>query len=110
MQQNLWYLLDHPAPAFCFRVTDNLKEISEVYKLIKYLQDESIAHNIFMKITDTLNAVEVYVFPRKSTTGVKQLAAFNVAVLELSGWFPVFSKYSVIQVAFTRVGPLNIRN
>ncbi|XP_061717356.1 GDP-D-glucose phosphorylase 1 isoform X2 [Cydia pomonella] len=35
--------------------------------------------------------VRVLVTPRLSTAGVKMLTSFNVAVLELSGWFPVFN-------------------
>ncbi|XP_047998457.1 GDP-D-glucose phosphorylase 1 [Leguminivora glycinivorella] len=35
--------------------------------------------------------VRVLVTPRLSTAGVKALTSFNVAVLELSGWFPVFN-------------------
>lgn len=40
--------------------------------------------------------VRVLVTPRKSTAGVKQLTSFNVAVYELNGWFPVFSKFFLI--------------
>ncbi|XP_063622708.1 GDP-D-glucose phosphorylase 1 [Cydia splendana] len=35
--------------------------------------------------------VRVLVTPRLSTAGVKMLTSFNVAVLELSGWFPVYN-------------------
>lgn len=42
---------------------------------------------------DDKGAIRLLVWPRKSSAGAKQLAAFNVAVCELSGWFPVYSMY-----------------
>lgn len=43
--------------------------------------------------------VDVIVWPRKSTSGAKKLVAFNVAVLELSGWFPIYGKKFFIKIS-----------
>ncbi|KAI5635239.1 alcohol dehydrogenase transcription factor myb/SANT-like domain-containing protein [Phthorimaea operculella] len=57
------------------------------------------AHNLFITRGESLvpgdyenEVVRVIIWPRKSSSGAKQLDAFNVAVCELSGWFPVYDK------------------
>lgn len=91
---------EYPIPAFCFEIhSDNsiTKMAKEIYKLLEHLLKKSIAHNIFMTRGLSVEGsqeevLRVLVWPRRSTSGVKQLTAFNVALLELSGWFPVYSK------------------
>ncbi|KAL0879478.1 hypothetical protein ABMA27_003226 [Loxostege sticticalis] len=89
---------EYPVPAFCFEVCTE-KSIAnmsnEIYKLIDCLLKKSIAHNIFMtrglSLKDSeAEVIRVLVWPRKSTAGVKQMTAFNVALLELSGLFPIY--------------------
>ncbi|KPJ14774.1 GDP-D-glucose phosphorylase C15orf58-like [Papilio machaon] len=91
----VYILDDYPVPGFCFEVTPQINEPSEnIYKLIDVLLKKSIAHNIFITRGQSVmgdgDIVRVVIWPRKSSSGAKQLAAFNVAVCELSGWFPVY--------------------
>ncbi|CAH0719126.1 unnamed protein product, partial [Brenthis ino] len=90
----LYSFVDYPVPGFCFEITSSYK-IDEIFKLIKFLLKKSIAHNVFItrgsSMEDGKGAIRLLVWPRKSSAGAKQLAAFNVAVCELSGWFPVYN-------------------
>lgn len=67
----------------------------DVLKVTEYLQANEIAHNMFMtrgtgfgKDRDK-DTVRIYVWPRKKFIGVKEEAAFNVAVVELGGHLPI---------------------
>lgn len=93
---------DYHIPGFCFEVVSDLFEASKnIFKLIDFLLHKSIAHNIFItrgqRVTghSTKEIIRVIVWPRKNSSGAKQLNALNVAVLELSGWFPIFGELSV---------------
>ncbi|KAJ2945147.1 hypothetical protein O0L34_g9207 [Tuta absoluta] len=98
----LFCFQNYPTPAYCFQSTsrDSVEHISkEIYKLLSYFLKHSIAHNIFISGGENLvpgdhenEVVRVIIWPRKSSSGAKQLDAFNVAVCELSGWFPVYDK------------------
>ncbi|CAH2055792.1 unnamed protein product, partial [Iphiclides podalirius] len=88
---------DYPVPALVFEVPSNtVVAYRDIFKLVDFLLHKSIAHNIFItrgqSITEDCSKeiVRLIVWPRKSSSGAKQLAAFNVAVLELSGWFPIY--------------------
>lgn len=89
----------HLMPAFCFEVHKETYSITveEINKLLKFLLDNSIAHNILITNKKTATGfhkymANVFIWPRKSTSGTKNYTAFNVAVCELSGWFPIFSE------------------
>ncbi|XP_047027642.1 GDP-D-glucose phosphorylase 1 [Helicoverpa zea] len=90
------YCLDktYPVPAFCFELQKQsyAQTLKEVWKVLEYFLNKSIAHNILFtkRRLDGNGDVCVIIWPRRSTTGAKKLAAFNVAVLELSGWFPIY--------------------
>lgn len=84
-------------PAFCFEVRRHsiIETTREIYKVFEYFLKNSIAHNILLtrrRLDAVDDAVRVIVWPRKSTTGAKQFSFLNVAVLELSGWFPVYGE------------------
>ncbi|XP_022121095.2 GDP-D-glucose phosphorylase 1 [Pieris rapae] len=90
----LWLMENYPIPGFCF--DGNAKNAAEdIFKLIQYFLANSIAHNIFITKGCCFNngddVTRVFVFARKSTAGAKQLSAFNVAALELGGYFAVYS-------------------
>ncbi|XP_053616540.1 GDP-D-glucose phosphorylase 1 isoform X2 [Plodia interpunctella] len=100
LHKNVYYLTDYPIQGFCFEVSEsNASTIArESYNIMAYFLKNSIAHNIFitrgMSVSGSLEeAVRIIVWPRKTSAGAKQLAAFNVAVCEMSGWFPVFSEF-----------------
>ncbi|XP_013195494.1 GDP-D-glucose phosphorylase 1 [Amyelois transitella] len=89
---------DYPIPGFCFEVSENniVTITEESYKLIAYLLKNSLAHNIFLTRGSSLTGcqkevVRLIIWPRKSSAGAKQLASFNVAICEMSGWFPVYN-------------------
>lgn len=91
---------EYPIPAFCFEVSEkkSSEDISkEIYKLLEYMLNHSIAHNIFVTNGSSCSgnggeSYRVLVWPRKSSSGAKHLKAFNVALCELSGWFPIYGK------------------
>ncbi|KAJ0172653.1 hypothetical protein K1T71_011792 [Dendrolimus kikuchii] len=96
---NLYKIDKYPVPAFCFEVQKETCNTTtrEIFMLLKYFLDHSIAHNIL--ITNKRSSgkfdkdvARVFIWVRKSTSGVKNFTAFNVAVCELSGWFPIFSE------------------
>ncbi|XP_034836496.1 GDP-D-glucose phosphorylase 1 [Maniola hyperantus] len=95
----LYCFENYPAPAFCFEITKKSPKIDEIFKLIEFFLDKSIAHNIFVTRGDPVEenlendemSYRFVIWPRKSCVGVKQLLAFNVAACELSGWFVVHS-------------------
>ncbi|CAH0591571.1 unnamed protein product [Chrysodeixis includens] len=92
------YRLDesYPVPAICFEVQKHDPNVlKDVWKVLEYFLKRSIAHNILITRRPRQggcdDAVCIVVWPRKSTAGAKPLAAFNVAALELSGWFTVYN-------------------
>lgn len=92
------YLLDDDStvPAFCFKIQkeSSSQTLQQAWKVLEYFLEKSIAHNILFTKRGLGGDDVVYliVWPRRNTSGAKQLSAFNVAVLELSGWFPIFDE------------------
>ncbi|CAH2087958.1 unnamed protein product [Euphydryas editha] len=84
----------YPVPAFCFEVLQNSHKVDEIFTLLDYFLKKSIAHNIFITKGEAIEAtgevIRFIIWPRKSSIGAKQLVSFNVAVCELSGWFPIY--------------------
>ncbi|CAH1634804.1 unnamed protein product [Spodoptera littoralis] len=91
------YLLDDElsVPAFCFKIKQDSsgQTLQQAWKVLKYFLEKSIAHNIlFTKRGLGDDELYLIVWPRRNTCGAKQLSAFNVAMLELSGWFPIYDE------------------
>ncbi|XP_045504652.1 GDP-D-glucose phosphorylase 1 isoform X2 [Colias croceus] len=88
----IWVIQYYPIPAFCFEITTSA---IEMYKIIEYFFKKSIAHNIFVTrgrcFESDSETHRVLIWPRKSSSGAKQLTEMNAGVCELSGWFPVYS-------------------
>lgn len=64
--------------------------INWAFLIINYLQNIEIAHNVYitrgkLSIVEEYKDVRIYVWARKSTTGVKNIDAFNPAAPELFG-------------------------
>ncbi|XP_014405081.1 PREDICTED: GDP-D-glucose phosphorylase 1 [Myotis brandtii] len=91
-----------PAPGFLFYTRgpgpDLEALISRVCRATDYLTAREIAHNLFVtrgappgktSFSSTLTGVRVILWPRKSSFGVKEREAFNVALCELAGHLPV---------------------
>ncbi|XP_036133980.1 GDP-D-glucose phosphorylase 1 [Molossus molossus] len=91
-----------PAPGFLFYTSgpgpDLEALISRVCRATDYLTDHEIAHNLFVTRgappgnnlpSSALTGVRVILWPRKSSFGIKESEAFNVALCELAGHLPV---------------------
>lgn len=91
-----------PAPGFLFYTSgpgpDLEALIGRVCRATDYLADHEIAHNLFVtrgappgkaSSSSALTGVRVILWPRKSSFGVKEREAFNVALCELAGHLPV---------------------
>ncbi|XP_022333297.2 GDP-D-glucose phosphorylase 1-like [Crassostrea virginica] len=93
----LYELTEMPCPGFAFQLhstnTDDLSR--DVYKVANYLSENEVAHNLFMTYGKSFDSqssestVRVYLWPRKKFIGIKEEAAFNVAVVELGGHLPI---------------------
>ncbi|XP_058398462.1 GDP-D-glucose phosphorylase 1 [Diceros bicornis minor] len=91
-----------PAPGFLFYTSGPGPElealISRVCRATDYLTDHEIAHNLFVtrgalpgntSPSSALTGVRVILWARKSSFGIKEGEAFNVALCELAGHLPV---------------------
>ncbi|XP_042843970.1 GDP-D-glucose phosphorylase 1 isoform X1 [Panthera tigris] len=91
-----------PAPGFLFYTSgpgpDLEALIGRVCRATDYLTDREIAHNLFVtrgappgktSPSSALTGVRVILWARKSSFGVKEGEAFNVALCELAGHLPV---------------------
>ncbi|XP_038219001.1 GDP-D-glucose phosphorylase 1 isoform X2 [Zerene cesonia] len=88
----IWVTQNYPIPGFCFEISTSAMEM---YKVIDYFLKKSIAHNIMVTrgrcFESDLDTARVLIWPRKSSSGAKQLTEMNAGVCELSGWFPIHS-------------------
>ncbi|KAL2791045.1 GDP-D-glucose phosphorylase 1 [Daubentonia madagascariensis] len=91
-----------PAPGFLFYSSgpgpDLEALISKVCRATDYLTDHEIAHNLFVtrgappgktSPSSAFTGVRVILWARKSSFGIKEGEAFNVALCELAGHLPV---------------------
>ncbi|XP_006885279.1 PREDICTED: GDP-D-glucose phosphorylase 1 [Elephantulus edwardii] len=91
-----------PAPGFLFYTCSAGPElealVSRVCRATDYLTDHDIAHNLFVtrgaqagkaSPSSALTGVRVILWARKSSFGVKEGEAFNVALCELAGHLPI---------------------
>ncbi|CAH7341658.1 GDP-D-glucose phosphorylase 1 [Phodopus roborovskii] len=94
-------LQDLPAPGFLFYTSGSGPDlealISRVCRATDYLNDHEIAHNLFVTrgappgqaSSSGLTGIRVILWARKSSFGIKESGAFNVALCELAGHLPV---------------------
>uniref|UniRef100_UPI00398F2AF2 GDP-D-glucose phosphorylase 1 n=1 Tax=Pristiophorus japonicus TaxID=55135 RepID=UPI00398F2AF2 len=79
--------------------TDIPQTAAALHRLADFLLDRSLAHNLFLtrgcplggrqEDTGSRDGVRLILWPRRSVFGVKEPAAFNVALCELAGHLPV---------------------
>lgn len=99
---HLYLLQALPAPGFLFYISgpgpDLEALISRVCRATDYLTDHEIAHNLFVtrgappgkaSPSSALTGVRVILWARKSSFGIKEGEAINVALCELAGHLPV---------------------
>ncbi|CAL8139082.1 unnamed protein product [Orchesella dallaii] len=97
------YRLQDPGypPGFCFVLKGSVTEASldgiveSVMKLGKYLMESNIAHNVYIVRGSTKNiqghfdSARIFIWARESSFGAKGCEAFNPALCELAGHFPI---------------------
>ncbi|KYN04430.1 UPF0580 protein C15orf58 [Cyphomyrmex costatus] len=92
----IYLLLEYPAKGFCLKLSDfkNIKDFaSRAFFIVNYLQLRQMAHNVYitrakLKSNDKLyNDVRIYIWVRKSFTGIKDVTAILPAVCEFFGHF-----------------------
>ncbi|XP_045160382.2 GDP-D-glucose phosphorylase 1-like isoform X2 [Mercenaria mercenaria] len=96
---DLYELVAMPAKGFAFQLhqtgLDKLSKI--IFHIADYFQKNEVAHNLYMIKGPVFNedqhsdnrTIRVYLWPRKKFIGLKDEAAFNVALVELAGHLPV---------------------
>ncbi|XP_048737147.2 GDP-D-glucose phosphorylase 1-like [Ostrea edulis] len=93
----LYELTVMPCPGFAFQLHNtNTEDLSrDIYKVAQYLSEHEVAHNMFLTYGESFDSqssvptIRVYLWPRKKFIGIKEEAAFNVAVVELGGHLPI---------------------
>ncbi|XP_058521563.1 GDP-D-glucose phosphorylase 1 isoform X2 [Ochotona princeps] len=108
-----------PAPGFLFYTSGSGPDleglISRVCRATDYLIDHEIAHNLFVtrgappgkaSPSPALTGIRVILWPRKSSFGIKEGEAFNVALCELAGHLPV--KTAVDFNSLTEMGAVSL--
>lgn len=100
----VYTLEDYPAPAYCVKLIlhetkDINRLVSSTYAVVKVLQENEIAHNVFITRgksnpnEDLFDEIRIYIWARASSYGIKNTEHFNIAACELFGHFPIFCKY-----------------
>lgn len=97
-----WLLLDDAnyPPGFCLILAD-LNEMESILAslmtLARYFQENNVGHNLYITRGSTKNVkghfdcLRIFTWARKSSFGAKECDAFNPALCELAGHFPIKS-------------------
>ncbi|RLU16578.1 hypothetical protein DMN91_010646 [Ooceraea biroi] len=87
-------LVDYPAKGFCLKLSsfqDIGDLVARAFLVANYLQACQVAHNVYITrarsraSSELYDDVRIYIWARKSSTGVKDTTAFIPAVCELFG-------------------------
>ncbi|XP_015588884.1 GDP-D-glucose phosphorylase 1 [Cephus cinctus] len=101
----IFCLTDFPSKGFCLKLSffpgNNIYKLVEwAYKIVDYLQESEIAHNVYitrakMESKDKeYNDLRVYIWGRNSSIGIKDTRSFVPAVCELFGHLSIRSEQS----------------
>jgi GDP-D-glucose phosphorylase len=96
-------ICDYPAPGFVFVLTELKDEemldgyISDIYKLVAFFQENNLPYNLYAMRGLTPNssgsgqaeAIRLFLWARSPSFGNKVCDAFNPALCELGGHFPI---------------------
>ncbi|XP_052766032.1 GDP-D-glucose phosphorylase 1-like isoform X2 [Mya arenaria] len=95
----LYELTSMPGHGYALQLhgTDHVTLSRWVFQITDYFQKKEVAHNMFMTRGSvfgdpqgsTNRTVRVFIWPRKKFIGLKDEAAFNVALVELAGHLPI---------------------
>lgn len=99
--------------AFCFRFVQSESAIvvENVHKLVEYMCQHNVPHNVFMtlEVADVASSSEgqpktpylrLFIWLRENLHANKAVAPFNIAFCELSGYVPVGCKFGSVHVTF----------
>ena len=97
-------LTNFPAKGFCISLSSirnkSINDLaSSVFVIVSYLQNNNIAHSIYItrgksnSSVKLFDDVRVYIWARKPSFGVKDTSAFIPAVCELFGHLSIRSKF-----------------
>ena len=105
------YQTDHDYPAkgfmleYCKKKSDDndLNRVSNnVFKVVTYLADHDVAHNVFMTkgrslsssslSSDDDDTIRILIWPRETITGHKDPGDFCIAVCELAGQILIYNQ------------------
>ncbi|XP_011500084.1 PREDICTED: GDP-D-glucose phosphorylase 1 [Ceratosolen solmsi marchali] len=100
---SVYILHDFPAKGFCIKFSsfdyqDINKYASYAYKIVSCLQENQIAHNIYItrsktdKDKDIFDDIRIYIWARKPSYGIKNTNDFIIAACELFGHLPIRSQ------------------
>lgn len=97
--------MDDPFPTLALvhvaRLEDDFRCVAKgIMRIIEYLCDKCIPHNLFITLGKDARmseepVIRTIIYPRDSDalTRSKELSGFNIACFELGGYVPVGSKY-----------------
>lgn len=97
-------MTNYPAKGFCLKLSSfkNIRDFaSQTFLIVNYLHLHQIAYNIYITRAksrpndDLYNDVRIYIWARKSSTGIKDTTAFIPAVCELFGHFSIKGKSNI---------------
>lgn len=105
-----WLQLKNPAypPGLCIVLTDasevSIISISDaVMMLSTYFQTNDVGHNVYItrgsskNIKGHFDSIRIWIWARQSSFGTKECDAFNPALCELAGHFPIKSNYIFLE-------------
>lgn len=87
-------LIDYPAKGFCLKLScfkDMRDFVSRAFLIVSFLQASRVAHNVYITRAklqpdrESYDDVRIYIWARRTSTGIKDTAAFIPAVCELFG-------------------------
>lgn len=99
----LFLLKDYPAKGFCLKlswfVNRDIQELGTwAFVVVNYLQENNVAHNVYITRSRTdcreeiYDDIRIYIWARKPSSGVKDTRTFIPAVAELFGHLSIRCK------------------
>lgn len=101
---SLYILEDFPSKGYCIKYSSFEKQEDSIYKFVSYafdvvscLQQNEIAHNIYITRSKTdpkkqnFDDIRIYIWARAPSYGAKNTEAFIIAACEVFGHLPIRS-------------------